>query len=485
MSGPPAPRNGTATGASPGFLWYDLETWGKDPRCDRIAQFAAQRTDLDLRPLEPPLVLWLRPPRDALPSPAAAAVTGLDPWRLDRQGLPEAEAIARIHAAMTLPGTCAAGWNTLRFDDEFIRHAFYRNFFDPYQREWKDGNSRWDLLDFARLLHALRPEGIHWPRREDGAPSFRLEHLAAANGIGHTHAHDAMSDVEATVGLARLFRSRQPRLWDYHLGLRDKRRVEELLAPGTLLLHVSSRFPASRHCAGIVLPLMRHPRNRNQVLVVELSAPIEAWLDRPAEELRRLLFTPAAELGDAAPNRPPIKAVHLNRSPALVRMHHVRAAEWQRLGLDPAAARQRAERLQAVAEELCGRLREVFATEPERAPQEDVDAALYADLPCREDEPLRQQVHGLAPERLGSLHGRFRDPRSDELLFRYRARNWPHTLTAEERARWRQHLHRRLDAAALQAFDAELAALEGSIDPALKTALVGWRDHLLREAGAG
>ena len=465
----------------PSFLWYDLETWGIDPRADRVAQFACMRTNAELELIEEPVTLWFRPPRDALPSPQAAAVTSLDPGALDARGLCEAEAIAQVQALMAAPGTCSVGWNSLRFDDEFIRHGLYRNFFDPYQREWAGGNSRWDLLDFARLCHALRPDGIEWPRREDGAPSFRLEHLAAANGIAHGHAHDALSDVEATLGLARLFHGRQPKLWDYHLRFRAKREVAALLQPGgEPLLHVTSRFPAERACAGIVLPLMVHPSASNQILVAELSESPTGWLDLPAEELTQRLFTPREELGEQRP-RPPIKAVHLNRCPALVRCEHVREEEWQRLGLDPHQAQHHALAIRQAGDALNERLASAFRkTYP---PAADVDAALYDLLPSREDAPLRARLQRARPEDLTDFTGRFRDPRGDELLFRYRARNWPESLAADERARWRQHQRDRLGGSALAAFNESLASLPEETPRTLREGLAAWRDQLLAESG--
>ena len=156
------------------FLFYDLETFGADPRRSRIAQFAAIRTDLELKQTDEPISFFVRPADDLLPSPAATLITGIAPQQALREGVGEAEAFARIFEQMSQPETCTLGYNSLRFDDEFVRHGLFRNFFDPYEREWRGGNCRWDLLDVLRLAHALRPEGIEWPLREDGQVSFRL-----------------------------------------------------------------------------------------------------------------------------------------------------------------------------------------------------------------------------------------------------------------------------------------------------------------------
>lgn len=441
------------------FLWYDLETWGTDPRRQRIAQFAAQRTDLELNPLGEPQTVWFAPAHDVLPSPMAALITGLDPFELARSGAREAVAMQAVEAVLAVPETCSVGWNTLRFDDEFIRHTLYRNFHDPYAREYAQGNSRWDLLDFARFAYALRPDGIVWPSREDGAPSFRLEHLAAANGVQHSAAHDARSDVEATVGMARKLRAAQPKLWDYHLGLRDKRRVADLLNParGEPLLHVSPKFPASRGCAGIVLPLAPHPRAGNQMIVVELHEAVDDWLDAPPEAIAARVFARQQDLPDGV-TRIALKAVHLNRAPALTHLAHVRAGEMQRLGLDREHCLRQAEKLRAV-DDLVERVQQAFAREWPAS--DDVDDQLYERLPDRRDDRLRAQIRRARPDQLAGFSDAFHDSRGNELLWRYRARNWPDQLNNEEQQRWQHEVAERLsepsNPAGWQAFTRELA----------------------------
>jgi len=255
------------------FYWHDYETTGIDLARDRPLQFAGLRTDLDLNPVGEPLTLFCQPATDMLPAPEACLITGITPQRARDEGVCEAEFIDRILAELARPGTCALGYNTLRFDDEVTRHTLYRNLHDPYSREWRDGNSRWDLIDLVRTIHALRPEGIEWPRREDGTPSFRLEELTAANNLEHGPAHDALADVRGTLALARLLRARQPRLWDYLFNLRRKQAVWRLLDLDgmTPLVHVSGRYPAARGCLAVVAPVARHPQNPNAVIVLDLA----------------------------------------------------------------------------------------------------------------------------------------------------------------------------------------------------------------------
>ena len=426
------------------FLFYDLETFGADPRRTRIAQFAAVRTNAALEQIEEPVSLFVQPAQDLLPSPIATLITGIAPQHALREGLLEAEASARIVEEMSRPGTCTLGYNSLRFDDEFVRHTLFRNFFDPYEREWRNGNSRWDLLDVLRLAHALRPDGIAWPKREDGATSFKLEHLAVANGVRQGDAHEALSDVYATLGLARLLRQAQPRLWDYALKLRDKRHVAALLDPFAMqpVLHVSQRYPASRLCAAVVLPLASHPLIANRVIVFDLYGEVADLLEQDAEAIADRLYTPAADL-PAGVSRVALKEVQLNRSPMLVPWAHLRAEDFSRLGLDADALQAKAERLRAHGPALAEKARQVFATGREYA-EGDVDGSIYAGFMGDGDKRLCTQVRTTPPAELGTGAFDFRDPRLPELLFRYRARNWPGTLDAAERERWDDYRRQRL-----------------------------------------
>ncbi|MCZ6830365.1 MAG: exodeoxyribonuclease I, partial [Gammaproteobacteria bacterium] len=223
------------------FYWHDYETFGIDPSRDRPVQFAGVRTDAKLNIVGEPLMLFSQPARDVLPHPEACLVTGITPQKALAEGVPEVEFIARIHAELARPGTCGVGYNSIRFDDEVTRYPLYRHFYDPYEREYREGNSRWDIIDMVRLTHALRPDGINWPLREDGYPSFRLEQLTDANGIGHEAAHDALSDVYATLAMARLIRDTHPRLYDYVLNNRGKQAVQQQLDIVAMkpVLHVS------------------------------------------------------------------------------------------------------------------------------------------------------------------------------------------------------------------------------------------------------
>ncbi|MBS1169640.1 MAG: sbcB [Burkholderiaceae bacterium] len=471
------------------FLWHDYETFGVSPRSDRPAQFAAIRTDSELNETGEPLMLYCRPAADYLPDAQACLITGITPQVCLERGLAESRFAAEIERAFSQPNTIGVGYNSIRFDDEVTRFLFWRNLIDPYAREWQNGCGRWDILDLARTAHALRPEGIVWPTDDDGRPSFRLEKLTAANGIGHDAAHDALSDVRATIGLARLIRQRQPRLFDYCLGLRDKARVADEIglqrAPElrTPFLHVSGMFAAERGCIALMLPLAQHPTNKNEIIAWDLSADPEQLLSLDAETIRQRLFTKADELPDEV-SRLPVKTIHLNRAPVVIgNLRTLSPAMAERWGLAVEAAQQRSAiaARPAFAAKMASLWPEVYRR-PEGDTAADVDQDLYGGFLGNADRRQLNRLRTLAPEVLAAAKPAFDDRRLDELLFRYRARNFPHTLSGDEAERWREHCAARLDegadgARSRAALLAQIEQLQPAADARGQAALAALRDY--------
>ena len=423
------------------FYWYDLETSGTSPATDRIVQLAGQRTDADLNPLGAPFSTFVKLPPDIVPFPESCLVTGITPQATLAEGIDEWDAMTELQRVFSAGRTCVAGYNNLRFDDEFLRHAFYRNLFDPYAREWRDGYSRWDLIDVARATGALRPEGLEWPS-SDGVPTFGLEALARANGLEHGSPHDAMSDVRATVALARLLRDRQPRLFAYGLTLRSKHVARRLLVPfgKELCVHVSRRIPNARHCTAPVVSVAQHPTMDNGIIVADLGRDVAPLVERSTEELRETLFAEDVE------ERPPLKQVRLNRCPFVAPIAVLRPGDATRLGIDAAAVEERRNRLLTTPglHEKIARvyLRDDGDTRTDPAP--DVEERLYDGFTPDADrntcERLQRELRADAPWPAP----RFTDTRLAELAVRLKARVRPADLDAAERAGWERFAAARL-----------------------------------------
>jgi exodeoxyribonuclease I len=416
------------------FYWHDYETFGVDPSKDRPSQFAGLRTDENLDPIGEPLVIYCKPQKDILPAPMACLVTGITPQHALEHGLPEPEFMAQIHAQLAMPGTCGVGYNSVRFDDEVTRYSLYRNFYDPYQREWKNGNSRWDIIDMLRLCRALRPEGIEWPDHEPGRPSFRLEDLTKANDIAHEAAHDALSDVTATIAMAKLVKQKQPRLFDYVVNHRSKKVISEMLnvQQRKPFFHISGMLSKEHMYGAIMMPLAMHPTNSNGVICVDLSADPEALISLNVEEIQRRVFTRAEELA-AGEERIPLKVVHVNKVPVVTTHKLVDQAAADRLAIDVLVCEQHWQRLNQI--DLKAKLQQIFA-EQEFPPKPEAEQQLYGGFLPGQDKPLLDEVRRASLDDFKQHSFHFTDGRYNQLLFSYRARYFADSLSAEEQKTW-------------------------------------------------
>ena len=460
------------------LYWYDLETFGRWPLVDRIAQFAGLRTDDSFNPIGDPLVLYCKITPDYLPSPKACTITGITPQHTLEEGLNEYDFISRIRQEMLVPGTTVVGFNNIRFDDEFIRNCLYRNFYDPYEREWAGGNSRWDVLDLLRAARDLRPEGITWPER-DGKPSFRLEEFTQANGIAHEAAHDALSDVRATISAAKLVHDKHPKLFRYYFSHRkkeDQRRLVDLNKI-TPLLHTAGSYTRPEGCTTLVAPVGIDPQIRNNLIALDLRYDPTPLLDLEVEEIRRRIFTSRAELeaeqeffaqfGEPADQdspgavgvvqegfsgRIPLVSIGLNKAPYLAPLSTLPSGGADRLGLDLARCNHHLEILRNHPR-LIQKIATVF-TRDENRPRprtDDPDFAIYSGGFFKdEDKALFEEIHKTLAEedpaeaRPKLLGLQFLDTRISQMLRRFFARNYPETLGPKDQERWNSFCASRL-----------------------------------------
>ncbi len=422
----------------PTFYWHDYETWGLSPSIDRPSQFAGIRTDMDFNIIGDPDMYYCRLSGDYLPNPEPAIITGITPEIVQSEGFPEFEFARRIHQQFSQTNTCIVGYNTIRFDEEFTRYLFYRNFYDPYEYSWKNSSSRWDIIDLVRAAYALRPEGIVWPKNEQGVVSFRLELLTEANGISHEHAHDATSDVYATIAMAKLIKQTCPKLFNYYFELRNKHKVKALIDVENMtpLVHVSGMFGSVRANTGLIAPVTWHPTNTNAVAVVDLSQDISPLLELTADEIRERLYTKKDELAGKLPI--PLKLVHINKCPFIAIEKTLLPENAERLNIDQAVCVKNLHILRKYRP-LASVVTEVFSQERSFQDEDNVDAMLYYGFFSVEDKKIFTKIRSSSPEELGGLNLSSADKRLKELFFRYRARNFFNTLNKNERERWQEY----------------------------------------------
>lgn len=426
------------------LYWHDYETFGTDPKRDRAVQFAGIRTDEDLNIIGQPLVIYCRPANDFLPQPEACLVTGISPQLALEKGLPEAEFIKLIHDELSQPNTCTVGYNNLRFDDEFTRYTLYRNFYDAYAREWQNGNSRWDIIDLLRLTKALRPEGINWPKRDDGQSSFKLEALSLANHISHESAHDALSDVIATIEVARLVKQQQPKLYQYIYQHRFKYKVQELfnIQKQTPLVHISGMYPAEKGHMGIIVPIAIDKNNKNAIIVYELHTDPTDMLAMTIDQIKHLIFTRTEDLLDGE-QRLPLKTIHINKCPVVVPLKTLTEENIKSLDINLTLCAKHLDCL-TTDQSISDKLQQAFTQTFSRT-SEDPDQNLYSGgFFSSSDKEKMAQIRATPESDLGDLDFNFEDERLTEMLFRYRCRNYPDTLLLSEIEQWDQFRFQRM-----------------------------------------
>lgn len=422
------------------IYWYDYETFGINSRFDRLAQFGGIRTDEDLNIISDPLVIYCKPANDMLPDPGACLITGITPQKALADGIIESEFISKIHAEFSKPGTCVAGYNNIRFDDEFTRHCLYRNFYNAYAHEWQHGNSRWDIIDLVRVTRALRPSGIKWPIDDNGRPSIRLELLTKFNNISHESAHDAMSDVYATIEMARLIRKEQPRLYDYMYTLRKKQEVSKLLnlRSHDAVLHASSMFSSERNSIAMVMPICQHPVNKNSIIVYDLDTDPTDYINVSSKEIQDRLYTKSDDLPEGI-ERIPLKEVHINKCPAVMPLKTMDEKTAERLKINVEKCQENRNKIINNIESLTDKTRKVFS-DHDFPTITDTDAQLYSGGFFNDADNIRmERIRSCPPNELNELNLSFDDKRLPEMLFRYRARNYPESLSDEDFQQWNEY----------------------------------------------
>ena len=416
------------------FFFYDLETSGLNAREDRIMQFAGQRTDMELNPIGKPVNMLVRITNDTLPSPGAIMVTKITPQDTLRDGITEAKFVRYVTEEIFVPNTIAVGYNTIRFDDEFMRATLWRNFYDAYEWEWKDGRSRWDILDVVRLVRALRPEGINWPVREDGVPTNRLELITKLNGVTHEHAHDALSDVYATIAVAKLISDKQPKMFEYLLKMRDKKEIRKLvnLENKQPVVYASGRYANEHNKTTVVLPLTSG-RNGN-VLVYDLRYNLDELLAKMQD---------SDEIGEVEKSKKSVFPVV--KCPAVAPVGVLESNDgWNKIGLTRELIEANMKTL-LNHPEFAEQMRTKWEEKPEYPPAIEPEAALYDGFLNNTDRIKVAAVRNADANKLADFHPNFTDQRLPKLLLHYKGRNYPESMSESETLDWEEYRKKRIE----------------------------------------
>ncbi|HET7302596.1 MAG TPA: exodeoxyribonuclease I [Candidatus Saccharimonadales bacterium] len=423
---------------SASFFFYDLETSGINPRQSRIMQFAGQRTDMQLNPIGDPVNLHIKMTRDILPDPEAVLLTGITPQQTLAEGITEAEFLRYFTDEIATENTIFLGFNTIRFDDEFLRYLHYRNFWDAYEWHWQDGRGRWDMLDVVRMTRALRPGGIQWPFDAKGRPTNRLELLTGLNKLSHEHAHDALSDVYATIEVAKLVKQSQPRLFDFLFTMRDKYKVADLVESNQPFVYTSGQYSGDFEKTTVAVRVCANTKKQGSYVFDLRYDPAPFMVMTPEQLAKKWQWQKERDPNDP---RLPVKTIAYNKCPAVAPLSVLDEAASKRLKVDKMSVQKHAATLASdtsFADRLV-KAAEILEKQTQSslfANEQHVDAQLYDGFFEGRDKQMLRAVRAAKPEELNEEAFHFSDQRLRALLPLYKARNFPKTLTPEEQETW-------------------------------------------------
>ena len=360
------------------FVFYDTETTGTDTAFDQILQFAAIRTDYELRELER-FEIRCRLLPHVVPSPKGILVNGIDVQRLTDPALPSHYEMVRAIKARLEAWSPAVfvGHNSMRFDEELLRQAFYQTLHPPYLTNTR-GNGRMDSLKVLQATAFMEPDVLTVPTSEKGRPTFRLEQLAPANGFVHAAAHDAMGDTEATLYLCRLVRERAEGLWSNSVRFARKAAVLDYAQPGEVFASIG--FAYGRGYVRIVTAIGPNPQRDSDLYVFDLSHDPNGLAALDGNDLRKVLMKSAK----------PVRRLRANAAPCIVPYDDVPA------GVQLPGAEELESRATCIRKrkDLRERLMAVVLEDREdREPSAYVEKQIYNGFTGYQDQALMRTFH--------------------------------------------------------------------------------------------
>ena len=441
---------------TPTFFWYDYETTDLDWYRARPVQVAGIRTDESLEREGKLGELYCQPAPDHLPRIGSVLTHRVSPVHARDRGIREFEFAKKVHKQLHAEGTCTVGFNATTFDHRITHHLFFRNLFDPYRWHWKDSStSKWDIIELCRAAYALRRDILLWPYDDEGYAAFKLHKLALENSIRSEYSHRAVSgqdphsaadDVRLTLDLARLLKGASKNLWDYSRSCQSVEHVVRSIR--TTFLIVNTTVLRQRGAATIAGFLGQDPNDKNRNYAFDLSYNPAEFFDANAESL--LTYKPKSSADNRDPRRHvPILRFRANASPYVMEfdlsnpMSEARQGLLDGLQLAPLDELQR--RFSALDSNTKFKTRVVELNKPSYPERACPEENLYGlDVDRSDRAQLTRIRKSIGRPNWWKNERHFRAKWLPGMVLRFRARNFPETLSDKEAEDWRDYCRQRL-----------------------------------------
>lgn len=415
------------------FIIYDYETFGINTALDRPAQFACIHTDENFIQISEPKIYYCKFSNDYIPKIESVIINGITPQKVLYSGLIESEFSIKIYKLFNISNTCIIGFNNINFDDEFTRNLFYRNFYNSYYWNCSNGNARLDVINIVYACYILRPNGINWPINNRGVTSFKLKDLSIFNDIKHNNAHDALSDVYATLSLIKFIRNIKPNLFNYFYNYRFKYKLKSLINFNKPLIYISSVFGIKNNNIGIILPIIWHPYNKNILIVCNLIDKVEILKHLDINILKKKFYNNNCLLNNKIIN--PLYFLHINKFPIITPLKFLRNKDILRLNIDINLCFKNLNWLMNY-KNLKNKILNIFSKKFLFKYGNNVDSQLYKNFFNKNDNFFIKKISKLSPKKLILSNFNFKDSRLKFLFFRYYSRNFPFILNNYQQLFW-------------------------------------------------
>ena len=291
------------------YIFYDFETTGIESNWDQIIQVGAVLTNSTFQEIDRfESRCRLRP--GLIPYPKAILVNKSSTKELTNTELSHFSLIELMLAKFKSWGSALyIGYNTISFDEEFLRKSLFKSLFDPYLTI-NNGNKRTDLLNILRANHAYYPDSIKIPVNEKGKLVFKLDQVAPLNGITDFSAHDAIGDSIATIRLAELIDKRSPELWEASLLTTSREDTDNIIKNNKIFCITETFF--GKTMPFIVSLLCFHPKYK-WAQCFDLKNDPEDYINLTQESLEHFM--------SKSPKI--IRSVRNNKSPIIMNSNHI------------------------------------------------------------------------------------------------------------------------------------------------------------------
>ena len=383
------------------FVFYDFETSSSNKFWGQIIQIGAILTNDNLEELDRYEARSRLSP-GIIPEAMSLIVNKSSPKILKSSNLSHYQMVRQFIETLKKWGKATyIGFNSVDFDEEFLRNTLFKTLEYPYLTN-TNGNARGDLLGLARAANLYYPNTLKNPVSEKGNAVYKLEKMAPLNGIKHNNAHDAIGDVIATLGVAKIISNKARTVWEASQLTTDKNRTLEIIKKE--LYFCTNEYFYGKSRPYVQTFVCQHPKYQ-WPKCFDLKHDPNIYLNLPISDLKE-------QMGK---NPKFLRTVRHNKHPIIMNPSYSKGFEEYKL-LGDAKLKERADLIKKnkkFAENVSLILQEEAEEKEQSKSQEDIyeEESIYLRHTPNEDNKVMTLFHKAEWDEKLSIIDKFKDQR--------------------------------------------------------------------------